>query len=106
MAADAVCTLTKAVLALDEQITNIDLKIAARFRTPPYRSDRQHARTEPVAGAEFIICTGGDTDAFGSAGPPEHTGHVCSGAAGLKQRRDRLHPDQLDTLAEHGIDWA
>ncbi|MEU2835468.1 IS110 family transposase, partial [Streptomyces lavendulae] len=31
-AADVVCTLAKAVLALDEEIAGIDLKIAARFR--------------------------------------------------------------------------
>ncbi|TDU73601.1 IS110 family transposase [Streptomyces sp. KS 21] len=67
-AAAVVCTLAKAVLALDEEIT-VDLKIAARFR--------EHRDAEvitsmpgmgPLLGAEFIACTGGDMDAFGSTG--------------------------------------
>lgn len=68
-AAAVVQTLAKAVLALDEEISSIDLKIAARFR--------EHRDAEvivsmpgmgPLLGAEFIACTGGDMDAFGSAG--------------------------------------
>ncbi|MFB8041917.1 transposase [Streptomyces hydrogenans] len=53
----------------DEEISSINLKIAARFR--------EHRDAEvvvsmpgmgPLLGAEFIACTGGDMDAFGSAG--------------------------------------
>ncbi|MFD4764507.1 IS110 family transposase [Streptomyces sp. NPDC058439] len=68
-AAAVVRTLAKAVLALDEEISSIDLQIAARFR--------EHRDAEvivsmpgmgPLLGAEFIACTGGDMDAFGSTG--------------------------------------
>lgn len=62
-------TLAKAVLKLDEEITDIDEQIAARFG--------EHRDAEvilsmpgmgPLLGAEFIACTGGDMDAFGSPG--------------------------------------
>jgi transposase len=68
-AASVVRTLAKAVLALDEEIAGIDLQIAARFR--------EHRDAEvivsmpgmgPLLGAEFIACTGGDMNAFGSTG--------------------------------------
>ncbi|MFJ9026419.1 IS110 family transposase [Streptomyces sp. NPDC102259] len=68
-AAAVVHTLAKSVLALDEEIAGIDAQIAARFR--------EHHDAEvilsmpgmgPTLGAEFIACTGGDMDAFGSAG--------------------------------------
>ncbi|MER5700190.1 transposase, partial [Streptomyces mirabilis] len=57
------------VLALDEEIAAIDARIAARFR------EHRDAKVilsmlgmGPLLGAEFIACTGGDMDAFGSAG--------------------------------------
>ncbi len=68
-AATVVHTLARTVLALDEEIADIDARIAARFR--------EHRDAEvllsmpgmgPLLGAEFIACTGGDMDAFGSAG--------------------------------------
>ncbi len=68
-AATVVNTLARAVLALDDEIADIDAKIAARF------GEHRHAEVVlsmpgmgPLLGAEFIACTGGDMDAFGSAG--------------------------------------
>ncbi len=64
-----VTALARAVLALDEEIADIDAHIAVRFR------EHRHAEVVlsmpgmgPLLGAEFIACTGGDMDAFGSAG--------------------------------------
>ncbi|WP_392749572.1 IS110 family transposase [Streptomyces sp. LN590] len=68
-AAAVVSALARAVLALDEEIAGIDAQIAARFH--------EHRDAEvvlsmpgmgPLLGAEFIACTGGDMDAFGSSG--------------------------------------
>lgn len=68
-AAVVVNTLARTVLALDEEIAALDARIAARFR--------EHRDAEvllsmpgmgPLLGAEFIACTGGDMDAFGTAG--------------------------------------
>lgn len=62
-------TLARAVMALDEEIARTDAAIEARFR--------QHQHAEVITsmpgigtllGAEFIACTGGDMDAFGSPG--------------------------------------
>lgn len=68
-AAAVVNTLARAVLALDDEIADIDAQIAVRFR------EHRHAEVVlsmpgmgPLLGAEFIACTGGDMDAFGSAG--------------------------------------
>lgn len=68
-AATVVNTLARAVLALDEEIADIDARITARFR------EHHHAEVVlsmpgmgPLLGAEFIACTGGDMDAFGTAG--------------------------------------
>lgn len=62
-------TLARAVLALDEEIADIDAEITLRFR------EHRHAEVVlsmpgmgPLLGAEFIACTGGDMDAFGSSG--------------------------------------
>ncbi|MFI9185213.1 transposase [Streptomyces goshikiensis] len=62
-------TLARSVLALDEEIAAVDAKIAARFR------EHRHAEVilsmpdmGPLLGAEFVACTGGDMDAFGTAG--------------------------------------
>ncbi len=68
-AAAVVNTLARAVLALNEEIAGIDAQIAARFH--------EHRDAEvvlsmpsmgPLLGAEFIACTGGDMDVFGSSG--------------------------------------
>lgn len=68
-AAAVVSTLARAVLALDDEIAEIDAQIAVRFR------EHRHAEVVlsvpgmgPLLGAEFIACTGGDMDAFDSAG--------------------------------------
>lgn len=62
-------TLARTVLPLDEEIAALDARIAARFR--------EHRDAEvflgmpgmgPLLGAEFIACTGGDMDAFDTAG--------------------------------------
>ncbi|MEU1542519.1 IS110 family transposase [Actinacidiphila glaucinigra] len=62
-------TLARAVMALDEEIARTDAAIEARFR------QHQHAAVitsmpciGTLLGAEFIACTGGDMDAFGSSG--------------------------------------
>ncbi|MFE0381169.1 IS110 family transposase [Streptomyces inhibens] len=68
-AAAVVSSLARAVLALGEEIADIDEQITARFH--------EHQDAEvilsmpgmgPLLAAEFIACTGGDMDAFGSAG--------------------------------------
>ncbi|MDX2817464.1 IS110 family transposase [Streptomyces sp. PA03-5A] len=68
-AAAMVHTLARAVMALDEEIARTDAAIEARFR------QHQHAAVitsmpgiGTLLGAEFIACTGGDMDAFGSSG--------------------------------------
>ncbi|MET9325040.1 IS110 family transposase [Streptomyces sp. NPDC003038] len=68
-AAAVVHTLAKEVLALDEEIADIDGQIAARF------GEHRDAWVilsmpgmGPLLGAQFIACTGGDMDAFGSSG--------------------------------------
>jgi transposase len=69
IAAAVVHTLAKSVLALDDEIADVDAQIAARFR--------EHRDAEvilsmpgmgPTLGAEFVACTGGDMGVFGSAG--------------------------------------
>ncbi|MET7986883.1 IS110 family transposase [Streptomyces sp. NPDC005281] len=68
-AAAMVNTLARSVMALDVEIAAVDASINARFR--------EHRDAEvilslpgmgPLLGAEFIACTGGDMDAFGSSG--------------------------------------
>ncbi|MFJ8795988.1 IS110 family transposase [Streptomyces sp. NPDC102462] len=68
LAAAMVARLAKGVMALDEEIAELDALIEARFREHP------HAEVilslpgmGPKLGAEFIATTGGDMDAFGSA---------------------------------------
>ncbi|WP_449343269.1 IS110 family transposase [Streptomyces silvisoli] len=68
LAANMVVRLAKGVMALDEEIAELDALIEARFR------EHRHAeviRSLPgmgaKLGAEFIAATGGDMDAFGSA---------------------------------------
>lgn len=68
-AAAVVHTLAKELLALGEEIARTDALIEARFR------EHRHAETitsmpgiGTLLGAEFLACTGGDLDAFGSPG--------------------------------------
>lgn len=67
-AAAVVNTPARSALALDEEIAALDTKIAARLR------EHRHAEVilsipgmGPLLGAEFVACTGGDMDAFGTA---------------------------------------
>jgi transposase len=68
LAAAMVVRLAKGVIALDEEIAELDALIEARFREHPHA---EVIRTLPgmgtKLGAEFIAATGGDMDAFGSA---------------------------------------
>nr|WP_202466334.1 IS110 family transposase [Streptomyces sp. SID4951] len=68
LAAAMVVRLAKGVMALDEEIAEVDALIEARFR--------EHPHAEVIlslpgmgkqTGAAFIAATGGDMDAFGSA---------------------------------------
>lgn len=68
LAAAMVLRLAKGVMALDEEIAEVETLIEARFREHP------HAEVilslpgmGKVMGAAFIAATGGDMDAFGSA---------------------------------------
>ncbi|WP_328452762.1 IS110 family transposase [Amycolatopsis sp. NBC_00438] len=68
LAADMVVRLAKAVIALNEEIAEIDTLIESRFR------QHQHAETilslpgfGPLLGAEFLASTGGDMCVFGTA---------------------------------------
>jgi transposase len=68
LAAAMVMRLAKGVMALDEEIAELDALIEARFR------ERPHAEVilsfpgmGKLTGAAFIAATGGDMDAFGSA---------------------------------------
>ncbi|WP_228786075.1 IS110 family RNA-guided transposase [Nocardia terpenica] len=66
--AQVIVTLAKEVMGLNKQITEIDKRIAARFR--------EHQLADvisslpgigPLLGAEFLAATGGDMSRFGSA---------------------------------------
>ncbi|MDX3762068.1 IS110 family transposase [Streptomyces sp. AK02-04a] len=68
LAAAMVARIAKGVLAIDQEITELDTLIEARFH------EHRHAaviRSLPgmgaLLGAEFIAATGGDMDAFGTA---------------------------------------
>ncbi|WP_406724030.1 IS110 family transposase [Streptomyces sp. GD-15H] len=68
LAAAMAARLTKGVMALDEEIAELDAQIEARFREHP------HAQVistlpgmGPKLGAEFLAAPGGDMDAFGTA---------------------------------------
>ena len=86
-----VVRLAKGVMALDEEIAELDALIEARFR--------EHPHAEVILslpgigaklGAEFLAATGGDMDAFGS---PDR----LAGFAGLAPRpRDNVLSDFSD----------
>ncbi|WP_245646366.1 IS110 family RNA-guided transposase [Nocardiopsis trehalosi] len=68
LAAAMVVRLAKGVMALDEEIAELDALIEARFREHPHAEViRSLPGMGPRLGAEFIAATGGDMDAFGSA---------------------------------------
>ena len=68
LAAAMAARLAKEVMALDEQIAEIDALIEARFREHPLAEViTSLPGIASLLGAEFIAATGGDMDAFGSA---------------------------------------
>ncbi len=68
LAAAMVVRLSKGVMALDEEIAELDALIEARFREHPHAEViRSLPGMGAKLGAEFIAATGGDMDAFGSA---------------------------------------
>ncbi|NGO49486.1 IS110 family RNA-guided transposase [Streptomyces ureilyticus] len=68
LAAAMVVRLAKGVMALDEEIAELDALIEARFREHPHAEViRSLPGMGAKLGAEFIAATGGDMDAFGSA---------------------------------------
>ncbi|MFJ1758590.1 IS110 family transposase [Kitasatospora sp. NPDC088134] len=68
LAAAMVVRLAKGVMALDEEIAELDALIEARFREHPHAEViRSLPGMGPKLGAEFLATTGGDMDAFGSA---------------------------------------
>ncbi|MET7391859.1 IS110 family transposase [Streptomyces sp. NPDC005529] len=68
LGAAMVLRLAKGVMALDEEISELDALVEARFREHP---QAEVIRSLPgmgnLLGAEFLAATGGDMDAFGSA---------------------------------------
>ncbi|MFH7341224.1 IS110 family transposase [Streptomyces sp. KHY 26] len=68
LAAAMVVRLAKGVMALDEEIAELDALIEARFREHPHAEViRSLPGMGARLGAEFIAATGGDMNAFGSA---------------------------------------
>ncbi|MER6091831.1 IS110 family transposase [Streptomyces bluensis] len=105
LAAAMVVRLAKGVMALDEEIAELDALIEARFRAHP------HAEVilslpgmGPRLGAEFIAATGGDLETFGSADrlagfaglapQPRDSGRV----SGNLRRPRRYHRGLLRTM--------
>ncbi|MDH6108174.1 transposase [Kitasatospora sp. MAP12-15] len=68
LAAAMVIRMAKAVMALDEEIAELDALIEARFREHPHAEViRSLPGMGSQLGAEFIAATGGDMGAFASA---------------------------------------
>jgi len=68
LAAAMVVRLAKGVMALDEEIAELDALTEAKFREHPHAEViRSLPGMGAKLGAEFIAATGGDMDAFGSA---------------------------------------
>lgn len=98
LAAAMVARLAKGVIALDEEIAELDALIEARFREHPHAEViRSLPGMGPLLGAEFIAATGGDMDAFstpdrlagfaGLAPVPRDSGRV----SGNMRRPRRYH---------------
>ncbi|SEE26156.1 Transposase IS116/IS110/IS902 family protein [Streptomyces sp. TLI_105] len=67
LAAAMVARLAKAIIALDEEIAELDALIEARFREHPHAEIiRSMPGMGTLLGAEFIAATGGDMAAFGT----------------------------------------
>ncbi|CAL9339102.1 IS110 family transposase IS900 [Streptomyces sp. enrichment culture] len=67
LAAAMVARLAKGIIALDEEIAELDALIEARFREHPHAEIiRSMPGMGTLLGAEFIAATGGDMDAFGT----------------------------------------
>lgn len=68
LAAAMVVRLAKGVIALDQEIAELDALIEARFREHPHADViLSLPGMGKLLGAEFLAATGGDMDAFGSA---------------------------------------
>lgn len=105
LAATMVARLAKGVMALDEEIAELDTLIEAKFREHPHAEViRSLPGMGPKLGAEFIAATGGDMDAFGSADRlagfaglaprPHDSGHV----SGNLRRPRRYHRGLLRSM--------
>ncbi|WP_328980626.1 IS110 family transposase [Streptomyces canus] len=67
LAATMVARLAKGIIALDEEIAELDALIEARFREHPHAEIiRSMPGMGTLLGAEFIAATGGDMDMFGT----------------------------------------
>ncbi|SEF04675.1 Transposase IS116/IS110/IS902 family protein [Streptomyces sp. 3213] len=68
LAAELVRTLAMEVMALNQQVTELDKAIEARFREhPAYDVITSMPGLGIILGAEFLAATGGDMTAFGTA---------------------------------------
>ncbi|NEA69066.1 IS110 family transposase [Streptomyces sp. SID12488] len=105
LAATMVVRLAKGVMALDEEIAELDALIEAKFREHPHAEViRSLPGMGAKLGAEFLAATGGDMDAFGSpdrlagfaglAPRPRDSGRV----SGNLRRPRRYHRGLLRTM--------
>ncbi|MFF8569128.1 IS110 family transposase [Streptomyces albidoflavus] len=105
LAATMVVRLAKGVMALDEEIAELDALIEAKFREHPLAEViRSLPGMGAKLGAEFLAATGGDMDAFGSpdrlagfaglAPRPRDSGRV----SGNLRRPRRYHRGLLRTM--------
>ncbi|MFI1294015.1 IS110 family transposase [Streptomyces sp. NPDC020792] len=105
LAAAMVVRLAKGVMALDDEITELDALIETRFQQHPHAEViRSLPGMGARLGAEFIAATGGDMDAFGSvdrlasfaglAPQPRDSGRV----SGNLRRPRRYHSGLLRTM--------
>ncbi|GAA2652933.1 hypothetical protein GCM10010307_64090 [Streptomyces vastus] len=112
LAAAMVVRLAKGVMALDEEIAELNALIEARFREHPHAEViRSLPGMGTKLGAEFIAATGGDMDAFGSADRlagfaglaprPRDSGR----ASGNLRRPRRYHRGLLRSMYLSAHDW-
>ncbi|WP_060944596.1 IS110 family RNA-guided transposase [Streptomyces hygroscopicus] len=105
LAASMVVRLAKGVMALDEEITEVEALIEARFREHPHAEViTSLPGMGKLMGAVFIAATGGDMDAFGSsdrlagyaglAPAPRDSGRV----SGNLRRPRRFHRGLLNAM--------
>ncbi|MFK4273525.1 IS110 family RNA-guided transposase, partial [Streptomyces milbemycinicus] len=105
LAASMVVRLAKGVMALDEEITEVEALIEARFREHPHAEViTSLPGMGKLMGAVFIAATGGDMDAFGSsdrlagyaglAPTPRDSGRV----SGNLRRPRRFHRGLLNAM--------